>query len=69
MDKEEKSFFLLLSLLLNLQNNGNNENLSKTDALVFMVGNDDDASQYSKSNALQVGVIIISSINSGDRHF
>ncbi|KAM3716189.1 FACT complex subunit [Dirofilaria immitis] len=35
-------------------NNGNDENLSKIDALVFMVGNDDDASQYSKSNALQI---------------
>uniref|UniRef100_A0A0M3KIA8 FACT complex subunit n=1 Tax=Anisakis simplex TaxID=6269 RepID=A0A0M3KIA8_ANISI len=32
---------------------GKDEILSKTDALVFMVGSDEDASQYSKSNSLQ----------------
>ncbi|MCP9260749.1 FACT complex subunit SPT16 [Dirofilaria immitis] len=43
------------------ENNGNDENLSKIDALVFMVGNDDDASQYSKSNALQRCLFLASS--------
>uniref|UniRef100_A0A9J2Q690 FACT complex subunit n=1 Tax=Ascaris lumbricoides TaxID=6252 RepID=A0A9J2Q690_ASCLU len=32
---------------------GKDESLSTVDALVFMVGSDEDASQYSKSNALQ----------------
>ncbi|VDM97408.1 unnamed protein product [Thelazia callipaeda] len=36
------------------ENDGNDVNLSKADALLFMVGSDDDAPQYSKSNALQI---------------
>ncbi|VIO99589.1 metallopeptidase family M24 containing protein [Brugia malayi] len=47
-------FLKRIAKLYDYWNNGNDENLSKVDALVFMVGNDDDASQYSKSNALQI---------------
>lgn len=36
------------------QNEGTDAQLAEADALVFMVGMDDDAPQYSKSNALQV---------------
>lgn len=68
MDEKGRDFFKgnsskCLAYYLNFENDGNNENLSKVDALVFMVGNDDDASQYSKSNALQVSIMIISSVN------
>lgn len=50
----KKIFLKRATKLYDYWNSGNDETLSKTDALVLMVGNDEDASQYSKSNALQI---------------
>uniref|UniRef100_F1KS40 FACT complex subunit n=2 Tax=Ascaris suum TaxID=6253 RepID=F1KS40_ASCSU len=49
----KETFITRASKLYEYWKEGKDESLSTVDALVFMVGSDEDASQYSKSNALQ----------------
>ncbi|MFH4974936.1 hypothetical protein AB6A40_001645 [Gnathostoma spinigerum] len=49
----KETFHSRMKKLYTRWNDGSDEKLSKCRSLVFMVGNDEDASQYSKSNALQ----------------
>uniref|UniRef100_F1KW31 FACT complex subunit n=2 Tax=Ascaris suum TaxID=6253 RepID=F1KW31_ASCSU len=49
----KETFITRASKLYEYWKEGKDESLSMVDALVFMVGSDEDASQYSKSNALQ----------------
>lgn len=48
------------SILKFFQNSGQDSTLSSAEALVFMVGVDDDSPPYSKSNALQVTLCLVS---------
>ncbi|VDM37361.1 unnamed protein product [Toxocara canis] len=49
----KETFISRASKLYDYWKEGSDEILPRVDALVFMVGSDEDASQYSKSNALQ----------------
>ncbi|VDN22788.1 unnamed protein product [Gongylonema pulchrum] len=49
----KETFLKRADALYTFWHNGYDEALAKVDALVFMVGSDEDAPQYSKSNALQ----------------